>query len=161
MCSSKQGERAEKKERLRMWKVAAIFLAASLAEAGSKRPEPAPHVRVPEAFRNQSAGGTDVLADRWWMAFGDPLLDQLIERAERANLEVRKADANLAAAEALRKGARSALLPEISTGGSVSQLRGGFNQGVIRAPSRDGESTGVISPFETTIISGRTPHCPL
>jgi outer membrane protein, multidrug efflux system len=138
-----------------MWRTAVVFLVASLASGRSKPPAPATDIRVPAAFRNQTAGAAEHVAAQWWTQFRDPLLDRLIERADRANLDVRKAASRLAETEALRKGTRSALLPDVSTSASASQLRGGFNQGVIKAPSSGGTQSGnLVSPFETSIISG-------
>lgn len=75
----------------------------------------------------------------WWKEFGDPLLDRLMERAGRANLDVRKAQARLAEARAARKGSSSSLLPEISSSTAISKVRGGLSQG--------------LPPFETSVVS--------
>jgi NodT family efflux transporter outer membrane factor (OMF) lipoprotein len=77
----------------------------------------------------------------------------LIDRAERANLDIRKAASRLAEAEASRRGSRSALLPDISSSVSANELRGGFNQGVIRAPGPGAGTGSLISPFETSVLS--------
>src|SRR5689334_11767153 len=75
----------------------------------------------------------------WWKEFGDPILDRLMERAGRANLDVRKAQARLAEARAARKGSSSSLLPEISSSSAISKVRGGLSQG--------------LPPFETSVVS--------
>jgi NodT family efflux transporter outer membrane factor (OMF) lipoprotein len=109
---------------------------------------PKPSVPAAEAFRNRLAGAADEV-DEWWHGFGDPLLDRLIERAGRNNLEVRKAAARVVEAEASRRGTRSALLPEVSASASAAELRGGFSQGVVRAGGGS-----LVSPFETSVVSG-------
>jgi NodT family efflux transporter outer membrane factor (OMF) lipoprotein len=137
-----------------MFRTVVVYLAASLSLWAGTPAAPTPNVSVPDSFRNQPAGATDVVSDQWWKHFGDPLLNSLIERSERANLDVRKAASRLAEAEALRGGSRSALLPEVAATGSAAQLRGGFNQGVIKAPTPGGSGSGsLISPFETSTIS--------
>ena len=108
---------------------------------------PKAHVTVPPAFRNQPADAREP-GEQWWKAFGDPLLDRLVERAERNNLDVRKAGARLAEAEATRRGSRSALAPEITGSASATQLRGGYSQGVVKAGGN------LVSPFETSVVSG-------
>ena len=83
---------------------------------------------VAAAWAAQGDGGP------WWKEFGDPLLDQFMERAGTANLDVRKAQARAA-----RKGSGSSLLPEISSSTVFSKVRGGLSQG--------------LPPFETSVIS--------
>lgn len=138
-----------------MFRTVVVCVAASITVWAAKPTAPKPNVPVPPAFRNQPPGAADNAGDEWWRGFGDPLLDGLIERAGRANLDVRKAASRLAEAEALRKGARSALLPDIGSSASAAELRGGFNQGVIKVPSSGGAPAGnLVSPFETSVISG-------
>ena len=135
-------------------RIVAGFAVLSAVWAGNP-PSPRVSVPAPQAFRNQPAGTDGSGIDEWWKGFGDPLLDRLVERAARANLDVRKAGARLAEAEAARRGSRSPLLPDIGASASATQLRGGFSQGVIKAPSPGGAGTGnLVSPFETSVISG-------
>ena len=56
----------------------------------------------------------------WWKAFADPVLDGLIERADRHNTSVQGAAARLAQARALLGSARAERLPQVglSAGGS-------------------------------------------
>ena len=114
---------------------------------------PQPNVPVPERFHNQAPGSVE-LQDRWWTAFGDPLLNDLIRRAETANLDVRRALARLDEAQGARGVQRSRLLPTVDSSSSVSRLRGGFNQGIARIPSSGGGGSGAfVTPFETSILS--------
>src|SRR5207302_8061472 len=94
------------------------FLAASVAVWAAK-PAPKANVPVPATFRNQLAGAVDSAREQWWTGFRDPLLASLLERAAQANLDIRKAAARLAEAEAARKGSRSALLPELGSSTSA------------------------------------------
>ncbi len=132
-----------------------ILLLTILPVFAGKRPAPKPNVPLPGAFRNQPAGAAVLpAAEQWWKAFGDPLLDKLMDRAGRANLDVRKAESRLAEVRQTRNTSRAALLPNVDSSASVSQLRGGFNQGVARIPDRAGQGGSFVSPFETSIVSG-------
>ena len=114
---------------------------------------PQPKVPVPERFHNDAPGSAEP-QDRWWTAFSDPLLNDLIRRAETANLDVRRALARLDEAQAARGVQRSRLLPTLDSSSSLSRLRGGFNQGIARIPSSgSGGSGAFVTPFETSILS--------
>ena len=131
-----------------------FLLVAALPMAGRKVPTPKPNVKAPAAFENQPAGAEPVPATQWWRALRDPLLDELLERASRTNLDVRKAGARIAEARALSGGARSALLPSIDSAGSAVQLRGGFNQGVVRVPNTPdaAQSASFVTPFDSGLV---------
>ncbi len=120
--------------------------------AAAKQPAPKPVVPVPQHFRNQPADAvTAPPRQQWWKAFGDPLLDELIDRAERANLDLRRAASRYAEALAARGSTKAALLPSVDNTTNINQLRGGFNQGVARITP--GGSGSFVSPFETSILS--------
>jgi NodT family efflux transporter outer membrane factor (OMF) lipoprotein len=59
--------------------------------------------------------------ERWWERLGDPLLDQLVERAITANPDVREAEARLREARANRDAAAGRALPEVKAGGSATE----------------------------------------
>lgn len=64
----------------------------------------------------------------WWSRLGDPVLDELVERSRRANLDVRVAEANLRAARALLGLERKERLPTGSASASVEESeRSGAN----------------------------------
>src|ERR1051325_2974722 len=139
-----------------MRRVLAILFAAAFIAAAGDPPPPKPLVPVPDKFHHQPAGAAPDLPSEWWKEFRDPLLDWLIEPAVRPNREMRIAAARIAEARALRGGSKSALLPSIDGTVSATQLRGGFNQGVVRIPGSGGAapSGNLVSPFETSIVSG-------
>lgn len=57
----------------------------------------------------------------WWSGFGDPLLDDLITRANAGNLDIAQAEARLAQSRAVARAEGAALLPSVdATGGVVS-----------------------------------------
>lgn len=118
-----------------------------------------PRVPVPSAFRevSPSAGttGKPVALDEWWTMFQDPVLDSLVRRAAQNNHDALIAASRVAEARAAGGVARSALLPDVAQNTSLSRIRGGFSQGVVRVG--DGSSGGqssLVSPFETSIVQG-------
>lgn len=109
----------------------AVAAAAAVALAGcaTAPPDVAPlaGVGVPAAWAQSlpaatggSADGT--LAD-WWLAFGDPLLIDLVRQALRANTEVGIARANLRQARAARAQAAAVLWPGLTASGSARRGR--------------------------------------
>lgn len=90
----------------------------------------------------------------WWHTYGDPVLADLIQRASKQNPDIRSALARVAEARALARQARSALAPSIQANTSAQQLRGGFQNGIIRIPqSGAGGGASLITPFETGLIA--------
>jgi NodT family efflux transporter outer membrane factor (OMF) lipoprotein len=63
---------------------------------------------------------------QWWKAFGDPALDQLIERALTNNLDLKIAAARVQEARANEKGAFSKLMPQIGMEGAAFRGNPGF-----------------------------------
>ncbi len=91
----------------------------------------------------------------WWDTYGDPVLTSLVQRASQQNLDVRSALARVAEARSLARQAKSAVEPSINVNASAQQLRGGFQNGIIRIqPSGTGGGPSLITPFETGLIAG-------
>ncbi len=82
---------------------AIIYLAALplLAACASNAPVRAPDAGVPAAYENQLAAGTAPL-DRWWTAYNDPQLADLVEQALRTAPDAKLALARLEEARATR-----------------------------------------------------------
>ena len=68
----------------------------------------------------------------WWKSFKDPQLDSLIERAAKANLDLRIAGARVREARALYRIAASRLGPTIDAAGSYARQNQSKNQPIIR-----------------------------
>lgn len=118
-------------QRIFMLLVPALALQACAMNSTRNGPPP---VKIPEAFRTQSMaalpgrGGEGSTLQRSpaervarWSALGDPFLNDLLERAEAGNLDVAAASARIDAARAAVGVARSASLPDLSAGGSISR----------------------------------------
>jgi NodT family efflux transporter outer membrane factor (OMF) lipoprotein len=83
---------------------------------------------------------TDNLAV-WWNALGDPKLSSLIERAEKGNLDLKKAQAKIREARARRGLAKASFFPTLEASGSD-----------IR--SRSSENTGGVTTGTSNVITG-------
>lgn len=109
--------------------------------------------------------GTAELA-RWWTAFDDPLLNSLIERAIRSNLDLRIAEARIREARGTLGAAGADLWPSVDVSSSYSRNRSSENaigspaQGAVVAPStgrrleHDLFKTGFDSRWEIDIFGG-------
>ena len=96
-------------------------LAAVISGCAVHAPVPAPDagIAVPAAWSQPAQAGAPLA--RWWRGFGDPLLVQLVDDAQKANTDLGIARANLRQARALREQAAAGLWP--SLGVSVSAQR--------------------------------------
>lgn len=94
---------------------AAVALACALALAGCVvGPDyERPAVDAPKAFQYLPMEAIDVADSEWWKAFGDPVLDALVDEALANNRNVRIATANIEAAAAVFTQARSAAFPQV------------------------------------------------
>ncbi|HRO81849.1 MAG TPA: efflux transporter outer membrane subunit [Alicycliphilus denitrificans] len=82
------------------------------AQAGIWRPAQPQDAAPPEA---------------WWRLYGDPVLDDLQQRAAVANPGIAQAVARLRAAQAAVAGSRAALLPTLGASSSATRARGAGN----------------------------------
>jgi NodT family efflux transporter outer membrane factor (OMF) lipoprotein len=74
--------------------------------------------------------GAENLAN-WWSALGDPMLSSLIDRAQKGNLDLKKAQASIREARARRGLARASFFPTIEASGSDTRSRGSENTGGV------------------------------
>ena len=92
----------------------AVLLSACAAGPDYQRPT----VDTPAAFKElgdwKPAEPREPAADRWWTAFGDPVLDDLQARLEISNQNLRAAEAAYRQALALADAARASWFPAIN-----------------------------------------------
>ena len=72
--------------------------------------------------------GAENLAN-WWSALGDPMLSSLIDRAQKGNLNLKKAQASVREARARRGLAKASFFPTLEASGSDTRGRGSENAG--------------------------------
>ena len=71
-------------------------------------------------WKPATPAGVDA-AQAWWTGFGDVRLDALVEEADRANQDIRVAEAQYREAQALVQNAQSALFPALNGAASASR----------------------------------------
>lgn len=104
--------------------IAAIGVATSSAGCLLTTDIPDPALDVPGRYK--SAAAADRVAPPtldWWRGFGSRQLTQLMEEAQRVNLDIAAAVARFKQADALARQAGAALLPSLSGGGQETYSR--------------------------------------
>lgn len=110
-----------------IWLLAMMTLAAA---CGITKPYRSPEVDTNGLYRDQQGSDTNTIAARPWQSFfTDTLLQQLIARGIRENLDLRIAMQRIVAAQAALKQSKLAFLPDVNANASVKQSRLAFPQG--------------------------------
>ncbi|MGH7796971.1 MAG: efflux transporter outer membrane subunit [Candidatus Binatia bacterium] len=107
---------------------ASLILLVAGCSVGPDYKEPA--LAVPAAWQEAQQTGVETRpADlaRWWTAFEDPLLNSLIERAVKSNLDLRIAEARIREARASRAAVAAGAWPTIDVSGAYSRNRTSAN----------------------------------
>lgn len=106
-----------------------------------------PDLPVPALWQEAQQKGVDTRSAelaRWWSVFNDPVLNSLVERAVRSNLDLRLAEARIREARATRAVIASGAWPNLNVSGSYSRNRSSENaigvpsQGAVLAPTSRG-----------------------
>jgi outer membrane protein, multidrug efflux system len=109
-----------------------FFLIMLLAGCSTTPPkiDPGKLPPTPAAFREgdgrwtQAAPAAAQPRGEWWKAFSDPVLDELVERANRGNTSIQVAAARLTQARALVRAADAERSPQVDVGVSANRLQG-------------------------------------
>jgi outer membrane protein, multidrug efflux system len=97
----------------------AVFLAGCMLGPDYTRPR----IDTPAGYRFEFSEVRDAANTRWWQAFGDPSLDDLITQGLAHNGDVMVAAANVEAAAAALMQTRSALFPQVGYSGQGARQR--------------------------------------
>jgi outer membrane protein, multidrug efflux system len=103
------------------------LFALTFLVAGCAAPpiDPSALPRTPEAFKEDAPHFKVVTAQptdgAWWSVFRDPVLDDLVRRADRGNTSIQVAAARLVQARALLREASSERLPQVGLGASAQR----------------------------------------
>lgn len=98
----------------------AVALAIALAAGGCMV---GPDYARPDLDLPAGSSGVQKLADDWWRAFGDPVLDGFEAEALAHNLDLAEAVARIDEARASLRGARGQQLPDLTVGANQSRSR--------------------------------------
>jgi multidrug efflux system outer membrane protein len=101
--------------------VALIAIAVSGCTVGPDYVRPG--VDTPTAWRIDYPKAAEVANTKWWEQFGDPVLNELIERALHENRDVRIAAARVDQFAGALVATRSQLFPQVGYGADVSRFR--------------------------------------
>jgi multidrug efflux system outer membrane protein len=82
-----------------------------------------PAVDAPASFQYMAADAIDASGGPWWKAYGDPVLDALVDEALANNRNIAVATSNVEQAAALFTQARSALFPQLGYGAGGARER--------------------------------------
>lgn len=102
-----------------------------------------PETDVPQTWQQQTnaAGTAQTIPAKWWSQFNDPRLDELIEKAIKANPDQRLALARIEEARAFARNASAQLLPVLQ-GVASAERRGVPN-------NRNNFRTGIVEQYTT------------
>src|SRR5690554_1581891 len=109
------------------------LLSLILASCGiSKRDfEVRSNLKIQEDFltadRSNRAMATSETVKEWWSEFKDPILDTLIEKARKNNLDINAAIANFYASRAFLKEIKFDRVPTVTANGAYIRTRSGEN----------------------------------
>jgi multidrug efflux system outer membrane protein len=121
-----------------------LFLAACAVGPDYEKPE----IDTPEAWRFTAEEASDVVNTQWWNQFEDPVLNELIDEALRANLDVRTAAARVEQFAARLNITRSDFFPQVGYG--VSGDRSGISDNRAAGLGID----SIATSYEATINVG-------
>ncbi|VWX63042.1 Toluene efflux pump outer membrane protein TtgI [Burkholderiales bacterium 8X] len=129
--------RIEGAQRPSRWASSLLPLVAALVLAGCATGAPdLPAVATPAAFKEQAlqappsgnwtaaAPAESQARGEWWRAFGDPVLDDLVARADANNTGIQSAAARLAEARALARSTDADRSPQLGLGAGASRQAG-------------------------------------
>jgi NodT family efflux transporter outer membrane factor (OMF) lipoprotein len=97
-----------------------------------------PTLTTPAQWSEALAGGESArpgAETAWWRTFHDPELDSLIDRATKANLDLKVAEARVREARAQRGAVAAATSPTVDANGSIVRQRASANGDVPIPPS--------------------------
>jgi multidrug efflux system outer membrane protein len=131
-------------ERFNSIAVKLALLPLVLATACSVGPDyKEPALAVPAEWNEAQQKGVDsrpAELARWWTSFEDPLLNSLVERAVKSNLDLRVAEARIREARAARAVVASGAWPTVDVSGSYTRSR--TSENALNIPSEGSAGVG-------------------
>lgn len=91
---------------------------------------------------------------RWWSNFGDPVLDSLVERAIRANYDLRQAESRIRQARATQGTVAAGLWPALNASSSYTQSQVGSGSFSAAGSTNDLFRMGLDASWELDFFGG-------
>src|SRR5450830_533265 len=136
--------------------LSAIAFATSLLISGcAVGPDYArPQMDLPTAYKEQgpwktAEPGQIDSQQRWWEAYQDPVLNELIDQANKANQNIQFAEAQYRQAQATDAIARASLWPTVGASGGASRAR--TNSATAGSRLADTYSVGLNASWEADV----------
>ena len=141
----------------------ALFLLLVLAGCTVGPNYKTPQTKVPASFANSHSENQPTNAEqfgKWWVAFQDPVLNELLDRAVRGNLDLKLAQARVREARAQRGVVKGDLYPDVNASASYERSRVSENiipQGTGGSQALDGDlyQVGFDASWELDIFGGK------
>lgn len=112
-----------------------------------------PQVELPEQYRTTqtSPANTPVLTE-WWTLFNDPVLNDLVAKAQKNNADVQIAEARLAQAQALARQAGASLYPTLNLTASGTRASSGTSVSASGVGLQTNTSqVGLVTSYEIDV----------
>jgi len=94
-----------------------------------------PKIESPPAWRIDYAQAAELANAKWWEAYGDPALNQLVEQALRENRDLLQAAARVDQFLGALRSTRSAFYPQVGASADASRNRASLNASQITLPT--------------------------
>src|SRR5438309_1211642 len=129
-----------------------VAMGASWPKVGPKYQPP--KASVPDFYHQAGATGTnrDASVENWWATLNDKELTSLVDRAIRANLDLKIASSRILEARAARRVTRADLLPTVTSANTAQRVRGGLTSGLFHADKGQSGGSSLLTPFETNVF---------
>ena len=117
----------------------ALLLGGCALSPHYERPStPAPAAFEEDGAWRQARPGVADDQSPWWQGYGDPALNDLVQRALSANQTLKQSEAQLRQAQALAQGAAAAYWPTLGVSGQASRQRAVTTAGAQTTDTRTG-----------------------
>lgn len=113
-----------------------------------------PSVEAPSAWRYAEPQARDATNLPWWEQLGDPVLNHLVQRGIRNNLDLRAAVANVDQFMGLYGATRANLFPQIFGGADYSRRQESVLSGALSETDTDLASLGATMQWELDVWGG-------
>jgi outer membrane protein, multidrug efflux system len=126
-----------------------MALALGACASALVRSAPQPELELPAQWSQGGAADHATALAQWWQRFDDPMLTTLVTRALQANTSVRRAQAALRQARALRDAQAAGLWPNVGASASAQRSKAGD------APAANLFQAGFDASWEPDVFGGQ------